>query len=117
MIRRTLPILAALAFVLPFASGPAFSAGAPTPLKVGVAGGVDEQIWEVVTQVAKKNGLDVEAIVISGTASPNEALNNGDLNANSFQHIPYLRDQVKSRAYKLAAVGDTYISPIGFYSK
>jgi len=117
MIRRTLPILAALALVLPFACGPAFSAGAPAPLKVGVAGGVDEQIWEVVTQVAKKDGLDVEAIVISGTASPNEALNNGDLNANSFQHIPYLRDQVKSRGYKIVAAGDTYISPIGFYSK
>lgn len=59
MIRRTLRILTALA-------------RAPTPLKEGVAGGVDEQIREVVTQVAKKDGLDVEAIVISGTASPNE---------------------------------------------
>ena len=110
MIRRTLRILTALARALPFASGPAFAALAPTPLKEGVAGGVDEQIREVVTQVAKKDGLDVEAIVISGTASPNEALNNGDLNANSFQHIPHLRDQVKSRGYKIVAVGDVYFA-------
>jgi|SRR5450830_230179 len=86
-------------------------------LRVGVRGGTDEQIWEVVTKVAKKNGLNVEAVVISGAASPNEALNNGDLDANSFQHVPFLRDQIKQRGYKLSAVGNTYISPIAFYSK
>lgn len=87
------------------------------PLKVGVRGGVDEQIWEVVTVVAKKNGLAVEPVVISGAASPNEALNNGDLDANSFQHIPFLKDQIKQRGYKLVSVANTLISPIAFYSQ
>ncbi len=96
--------------------GPAFSAD-PKPLKVGVRGGVDEQIWEVVAQVAKKNGLAVEPVVITGTASPNEALNNGDLEANAFQHIPFLNDQIKQRGYKLVPVANTLISPIAFYSK
>ena len=96
--------------------GPAFSAD-PKPLKVGVRGGVDEQIWEVVARVAKKNGLAVEPVVITGTASPNEALNNGDLEANSFQHIPFLKDQIKQRGYKLVPVANTLISPIAFYSK
>lgn len=94
------------------------SAQAQTPtLRVGVRGGTDEEIWEVVAQVAKKNGLNVKPVVVSGAASPNEALNNGDLEANSFQHVPFLRDQVQQRGYKLVAVGDTYISPIAFYSK
>ncbi|VVD82005.1 metal ABC transporter substrate-binding protein [Pandoraea iniqua] len=90
---------------------------ADKPLKVGVRGGVDEEIWEVVTKVAKSRGLNVETVVVTGTASPNEALNSGDLDANSFQHIPFLRDQVKQRGYKIVAVGDTLISPIAFYSK
>lgn len=112
--RSSLSTLLALA-TLCFAS---LAQGADTrTLKVGVRGGTDELIWQVVTQVAKKNGLHVEAIVISGAASPNEALNNGDLDANSFQHVPFLRDQIKQRGYKLSAVGDTYISPIAFYSK
>ncbi|HEX7867307.1 MAG TPA: MetQ/NlpA family lipoprotein [Variovorax sp.] len=89
----------------------------PSTLRVGVRGGVDEEIWEVVTKVAKQNGLDVKPVVITGSASPNEALNNGDLEANSFQHIPFLNDQIKQRGYKLASVGTTYISPIAFYSK
>ena len=91
--------------------------GRSQALKVGVRGGVDEQIWEVVARVAKKNGLAVEPVVITGTASPNEALNNGDLEANSFQHIPFLKDQIKQRGYKLVPVANTLISPIAFYSK
>lgn len=85
-------------------------------LKVGVRGGVDEQIWEVVQQVAKEQGLNVEVVVIAGSAHPNEALNNGDLQANSFQHGPFLRDQIAQRGYQLTAVGDTIIAPIAFYS-
>ncbi|MFY0476799.1 MetQ/NlpA family ABC transporter substrate-binding protein [Achromobacter marplatensis] len=119
-VRRTRLVLKALlGAVLASAAmfhGPAFSAD-PKPLKVGVRGGVDEQIWEVVTQVAKKNGLAVEPVVITGTASPNEALNNGDLEANAFQHIPFLNDQIKQRGYKLVPVANTLISPIAFYSK
>jgi D-methionine transport system substrate-binding protein len=92
-------------------------AQAPNPLRVGIRGGADEVIWEVVTQEAKKAGLNVEAVVITAAASPNEALNNGDLEANSFQHVPFFKDQVKQRGYKLAIVGNTYISPIAFYTE
>ncbi|SHH40025.1 MetQ/NlpA family ABC transporter substrate-binding protein [Pollutimonas bauzanensis] len=108
-------ILGAVLAACALLHAPAFSAD-QQPLKVGVRGGVDEQIWEVVAQVARKNGLAVEPIVITGTASPNEALNNGDLQANSFQHIPFLRDQVKQRGYKIVAAANTLISPIAFYS-
>lgn len=117
--RTRLVLKALLGAVLASAAmfhGPAFSADSQ-PLKVGVRGGVDEQIWEVVTQVAKKNGLAVEPVVITGTASPNEALNNGDLQANAFQHIPFLNDQIKQRGYRLVPVANTLISPIAFYSR
>ena len=116
MIHRALRLMAVVVATFTMSYGVAFAADS-APLKVGVRGGVDEQIWEIVTEVAKKNNLPVESIVITGTASPNEALNNGDLNANSFQHIPFLRDQVKQRGYKIVPVGNTYISPIAFYSK
>lgn len=96
---------------------PAAVNAAEKPLKVGVRGGTDELIWEVVAEEARKAGQPVEVIVITGSASPNEALNNRDLDANSFQHVPFLKDQVNQRGYKLAAVGDTYISPIAFYTK
>ncbi|GHU09186.1 lipoprotein [Betaproteobacteria bacterium] len=92
-------------------------AQAPNPLRVGVRAGPDELIWEVVTQEAKKSNLNVEVVVLASNVAPNEALNNGDLEANSFQHIPFLRDQIKQRGYKLEIIGDTYISPLAFYTK
>jgi D-methionine transport system substrate-binding protein len=92
-------------------------AQAPNPLRVGVRGGTDELIWEVVAQEAKKANLNVEVVILASTIAPNEALHNGDLEANSFQHIPFLRDQIKQRGYKLEIVGDTYISPLAFYTK
>ena len=99
-----------------FAGGVA-QARTPDPIRVGVRGGTDEMVWEVVAQEAKKYRLNVEVVVITGQASPNEALNNGDLEANSFQHVPFLRDQIAQRGYRLAIVGNTYISPIAFYTK
>jgi D-methionine transport system substrate-binding protein len=90
---------------------------APVHLKVGIRGGIDEQIWEVVAKVGKTNGLEIEPVVFAGTLSPNEALNSGDLQADAFQHIPFFRDQVKQRGYRLAIVGNTYLSPLAFYSK
>lgn len=93
------------------------SAASPPVIRVGVRGGVDEEIWEVVTKVAKERGLNVKAVVLSGAISPNEGVHNGDLEVNSFQHIPFLRDQNQQRGYQLVSAGDTYISPIAFYSR
>ena len=110
------------ALLLPAAAG-TFSAlataAATTPalIRVGVRGGVDEEIWEVVTKVAKERGLNVKPVVLSGSVSPNEGVHNGDLEANSFQHQPFLRDQNQQRGYQLVSAGDTYISPIAFYSR
>ena len=95
----------------------AAQAATPSVIRVGVRGGVDEEIWEVVTKVAKERGLAVKSVVLAGAVSPNEGVNNGDLEANSFQHVPFLRDQNQQRGYKLVSAGDTYISPIAFYSK
>ena len=106
-------VLAATAFSL----GTAYAEPVGKTLKVAVRGGVDEEIWEVVTREAAKHGLTVEPVIITGTASPNEALNNGDLDANAFQHIPFLRDQIRQRGYKIVNVADTLISPIAFYSR
>ncbi|TWA63956.1 D-methionine transport system substrate-binding protein [Azospirillum brasilense] len=117
-IARALSTGAALGIVLGgvLAAGTAWAAD-PVHLKVGIRGGISEPIWEIVTKVAKTRGLEVEPVVMAGTLSPNEALNTGDLQANAFQHIPFLRDQIAQRGYKLAVVGNTYLSPIAFYSK
>lgn len=120
MNRRLFGRAAALFAATLFTSAPFFGAAQaaePIPLKVGIRGGISEPLWEIVAKIGKTHGLAIEPIVFAGALSPNEALNNGELQANSFQHVPFFRDQIKQRGYKLAVVADTYLSPIAFYSK
>ncbi|GAB5099363.1 MetQ/NlpA family ABC transporter substrate-binding protein [Caballeronia sp. HLA56] len=92
-------------------------AHADDAIRVGVTGGPHAQIMDVVKQVAAKNGLKITVIEFSDYVQPNAALSAGDLDANSYQHLPYLDAQVKDRGYKLIKVADTVTFPMGIYSK
>jgi D-methionine transport system substrate-binding protein len=86
-------------------------------IKVGVTGGPHAQLMDVVKSVAAKNGLNIKVIEFSDYVQPNAALAGGDLDANSYQHDPYLQAQVKDRGYKLIKIADTVTFPMGIYSK
>lgn len=106
------------ALALALVSG--FSASAMAqdkPVKIGVTGGPHAQIFEVVKKVAEKDGLKIQVIEFSDYVQPNAALASGDLDANSYQHKPYLDQQVKDRGYKFVSAGYTVNFPIGIYSK
>ena len=87
------------------------------PLKIGVTAGPHAQIFEQVKKVAERDGLKIQVIEFSDYVQPNAALAAGDLDANSYQHKPYLDQQVKDRGYKFVSAGYTVNFPIGLYSK
>lgn len=87
------------------------------PIKIGATGGPHAQILEVVKKVAAKDGLNIQVVEFSDYIQPNAALAAGDLDANSYQHLPYLEAQIKDRGYKLVNVGYTITFPMGVYSK
>ena len=87
------------------------------PIKVGVTAGPHAQIFEQVKKLAEKEGLKIQVVEFSDYIQPNAALAAGDLDANSYQHKPFLDQQVKDRGYKLVSVGYTVNFPIGLYSK
>lgn len=90
----------------------------PNVLKVGITTGSEQNIAETAKKVAKeKYGLDVELVTFNDYVVPNEALSQGDVDVNAFQHLPYLEEQSKQRGYKLAVVGKTFVYPIVAYSK
>ncbi|MBV8259731.1 MAG: MetQ/NlpA family ABC transporter substrate-binding protein [Paraburkholderia sp.] len=103
--------LGAAVFIAPLA------AHADDTIKVGVTGGPHEQVMEFVKSVAAKNGLNIKIVEFSDYVQPNAALAGGDLDANSYQHAPYLDAQVKDRGYKLIKIADTVTFPMGIYSK
>jgi D-methionine transport system substrate-binding protein len=93
------------------------SLAAPQTLRVGIMSGEDEDVWRVVAANAAKQGLAIKVTTFSDYTQPNEALSEHDLDANSFQHKPYLDAQIKARDYQIVPVGFTYVQPIGLYSR
>ncbi|HYK77009.1 MAG TPA: methionine ABC transporter substrate-binding lipoprotein MetQ [Daejeonella sp.] len=90
----------------------------PNYIRVGITLGLEQEIAEVAKKEAKeKYNLDVELVTFNDYVIPNEALNNGEIDLNAFQHVPYLEEQSKQRGYKLAVVGKTFVYPILAYSK
>ena len=85
-------------------------------IKVGVSPGEHAEIMEEVAKVAAPKGLNIEVIEFSDYVVPNQALNDGDINANSFQHRPYLENQIKDRGFELVEIGTTITTPMGVYS-
>lgn len=86
-------------------------------LKVGVISGPEQEVAEVVKQQAKDlYNLDVELVIFNDYVTPNQALNDGLIDVNAFQHKPYLDEQMKERDYKLALVGNSFVYPIASYS-
>lgn len=86
-------------------------------IKIGATGGPHAEILEQVKILAAKEGLDLKIVEFDDYQLPNAALVNGDLDANSFQHQPFLDAQVKDRGYALTSIAKTVIFPIGLYSK
>ena len=87
------------------------------PIRIGVTAGPHAQIAEIAKQVAARDGLALQIVEFNDYIQPNAALDAGDLDANSYQHRPFLDGQIAARGYKIAAVGLTVTFPMGFYSK
>lgn len=104
-----------LAVLLATASLPALAQ--TQRLRVGATPGPHAQILEAVKPIAAKKGLDLQVVEFSDYVVPNEALSSGELEANSFQHQPYLDNQKADRGYKIESVGQTVNFPMGVYSK
>lgn len=85
-------------------------------LKVGVTPGPHEELMEVVQEILAEQGVDIEIITFSDYVTPNLALDEGDIDVNSYQHEPFLLQMVNDRGLQLSTLAPTIIFPMGFYS-
>lgn len=60
--------------------------------------------------------LDLQVVELTSGANANELLANGDVDANYFQHLPYLKDQEKALGKNFAVAATVHIEPLGIYS-
>jgi len=99
--------------VMALAASPALA----QTIRVGVTAGPHAQVLEAVVPEARKLGLDVKIVEFTDYVIPNQALANKEIEINSFQHEPYLKNQIAKTGWKLVKVAYTIASPMGFYSK
>lgn len=86
-------------------------------VKVGVVGS-DTDVWDYVSKkVEKDSGIKIELVKFSDYNQPNDALANGDVDLNSFQHRIFLENYNKEKGSDLTPIADTVIAPLGIYSE
>ena len=87
------------------------------PIKIGVTAGPHAEIMDNVKKLADKEGLKIEVVEFSDFVSPNVALAQGELFANSMQHAPYLAATLKKEPkFQLVEVFKTVNFPMAIYS-
>jgi D-methionine transport system substrate-binding protein len=88
-----------------------------TILKVGAAVVPHAEILEFVKPELKKQGIDLQIVVLDDEGQLNPALADKQIDANYFQHVPYLNSIAKEKGYQFTVAGKIHVEPIGFYSQ
>ena len=86
-------------------------------LKVGASNTPHAVILEQAKPILAKKGIDLKIEPYTDYVLPNQDLESKELDANYFQHIPYLELQIKDNGYDFVNAGGVHIEPIGIYSK
>ncbi len=114
MKKLTALLLTALLVLSAFAA-PAFAAEL-TPLKVGASSTPHGEILELVRDRLAEEGYALEIVIYDDYILPNTALEDGDLDANYFQHTPYLNSFNAANGTHLVSVGKVHYEPMGIYA-
>ena len=93
------------------ASGDTGHTAEPVHVTVGVTGAVHEQIWAPAIETLKEEGIDLELVQFSDYTLPNNALANGDIDLNAFQHHLYLDAEIENYGYEITKI-PTSMPPI-----
>ncbi|WP_404454103.1 MetQ/NlpA family ABC transporter substrate-binding protein [Oceanobacillus kapialis] len=86
-------------------------------IKVGASSVPHAEILEEAKPLLEEEGITLEIEQYEDYVLPNDDLASGEIDANYFQHIPYLEQTIADTGYELTEIGGIHIEPIGVYSK
>ncbi|RNF39313.1 MetQ/NlpA family ABC transporter substrate-binding protein [Planococcus salinus] len=86
-------------------------------LTVGASNVPHAEILEQAQPILEEQGIELEIETYQDYVLPNENLESGEIDANYFQHIPYLESQIADHGYEFENAGGIHIEPIGVYSQ
>ena len=108
--KKILALLVALALFV-------VSCGKGEKLKVGATPVPHGEFLKLVKDDLKKQGVDLEIVQFNDYILPNKALADKSIDANFFQHVPYMEDFAKRNNIPLVSVGNVHLEPMALYSK
>ena len=85
-------------------------------LKIGVVGSIYEDLWAPAQKALKAEGINLKIVQFSDYVTPNNALSNGEIDLNAFQHRIFLENDAGSHNYDVKLIGNTFIIPLNLYS-
>jgi D-methionine transport system substrate-binding protein len=85
-------------------------------LVIGASAGLHDIILEEAAPILAEEGIKLDIKPYTEYVMPNQDLDSEDLDANYFQHVPYLNNQVKEHGYEFANAGGVHVEPMGIYS-
>ena len=89
----------------------------PVTIKLGVVGSIYEDLWAPAQDALKEQGVNLEIVQFSDYVTPNNALANGEIDLNAFQHRIYLQSEIENYGYAIQNIGNTFIIPLNLYSQ
>jgi D-methionine transport system substrate-binding protein len=111
-----LTILMVLTVLILAACGGLESSSHSKLVKIGVTG-ADGVYWDLIIEKAKAKGIEIELVEFSDYVLPNNALANGEIDMNSFQHLAFLSQFNVEHNLNNVPIGSTVIAPMGLYSE
>lgn len=97
-------------------SAAAVDSGKKQVIKLGVTGD-DHKLWDRIKVRLAKENIDLQLVSFSDYIRPNEALNDGEIDANAFQTIAYFNKFKSDHKLDLTSIGYTVLAPMAVYSK
>lgn len=86
-------------------------------LTVGATPEPHAEMLKLVVDDLAEQGITLKIMEFTDYVTPNEALESGQIDANFFQHLPYMDSFNKERNYNLVSAGGIHIEPMALYSK
>ena len=90
--------------------------GEAVKIKIGATPSPHAEILEAAKDALKKKGVDIEIVTYNDYVQPNLATDQGQIDANYFQHVPYLDDFNKENNTHVVSVGKVHYEPFGIYA-
>ncbi len=94
----------------------AYSPENPVTVRIGLTGNIYEDIWDPIKEKLAPEGINIEYEQFTAFNIPNNALANGEIEMNAFQHHAYFNNDVASNGYDITPIGDTFIIAMNIYS-